>query len=66
MSGDEIYAVCGKPKNEHDSKETQDCSLELIEMGLKKYCDLCGLTKPESSVHDRCGKFGERYSLANN
>ena len=66
MSGDEICTVCGKPKNDHDLKETQDCSLELIEMGMKKYCGLCGLTKPESGVHDRCGKCGELYSLANN
>jgi hypothetical protein len=66
MSVDGICTVCGKPKNDHNLKETQDCSLELIEMGLKKYCGLCGLTKPESGVHDRCGKCGERYSLANN
>ena len=66
MSGDEICTVCGRLKNDHSLKEAQDCSLELIEMGLKKYCGLCGLTKPESGVHDRCGKCGERYSSANN
>ena len=65
MSGDEICTVCGKPKNKHTSQETLDCSLELIEMGLKRYCGLCGLTKPASGVHDVCGKCGEKYSFTN-
>lgn len=64
MSGDEICAVCGKPRKDHSSKETLDCSLELIEMGLKRYCGLCGLTKPASGTHDRCGKCGEKYSFS--
>ena len=65
MYEDEVCAVCGKAKNEHTSQETLDCSLNLIETGLKRYCGLCGLTNSASEGHDRCGKCGEKYPFIN-
>ena len=65
MFGDEICPVCSKPKNGHDSKEMLDCSKQLVEMGMMRYCGLCGLTKPEHGLHDRCSKCGEKYSFTN-
>ena len=44
ISGDEICPICGNPKSKHDSNEIQKCSEKLIEMGIMRYCGLCGLT----------------------
>ncbi|MDH3361719.1 MAG: hypothetical protein OEL56_07130 [Nitrosopumilus sp.] len=63
--GDEICPMCGKAKNHHDSDEIRKCSEKLVEMGIMRYCGLCGLTKPALGVHDRCGKCNEKYSFSN-
>ena len=65
VSGDEICPMCSKPKSQHNSKEIQKCSEKLVEMGIMRYCGMCGLTKPADGVHDRCGKCGEKYSFSN-
>ena len=65
VSDDEIYPVCSKPKSKHNLIEIYDCSNQLVEMGLMRYCGICGLTKPTDSIHDRCGKCGEKYSFTN-
>ncbi|MCV0431847.1 hypothetical protein [Nitrosopumilus sp.] len=65
VSGDEICPMCGKPKKEHNSNEIQKCSEKLVEMGIMRYCGLCGLTKPADGMHDRCEKCGEKYSFSN-
>jgi len=62
---DEICFICSKPKENHDSKELYDCSTKLIEMGMMRFCGLCGVTKPSIGVHDRCSKCGEKYSFSN-
>ena len=64
-SGDEICPMCGKAKSHHDSDEIQKCSEKLVEMGIMRYCGLCGLTKPAEGHHDRCDKCGEKYSFSN-
>lgn len=62
---DEICEICGNPKNDHDSEETQNCTKKLIEMGIMRFCGLCGVTKPAAGFHDRCEKCGEKYSFTN-
>jgi len=62
---DEICLICSKPKESHDSIESNDCSTRLIEMVMLRLCGLCGVTKPSAGVHDRCGKCGEKYSFSN-
>ena len=62
---DEICEICTKPRDNHNSKERQDCSKKLIEMGIMKFCGLCGITKPAAGLHDRCGKCGEKYAFLN-
>ena len=64
-AGDEICPMCGKPKSKHNSKEISECSKKLVEMGIMRFCGLCGLTKPAEKLHDRCGKCGEKYSFSN-
>ena len=65
ISGDEICPIYGNPKSKLNSNEIQKCSEKLIEMEIMRYCGLCGLTKPADSVHDRCGKCGEKYAFSN-
>ena len=62
---DEICQACFKSKTEHNLEQTLECSRQLIEMGVMRYCSLCGATKPAEGVHDRCGKCGEKYSFSN-
>ena len=64
-AGDEICPVCGKSKNGHDPKQMLECSKQLVEQGLMRYCGLCGLTKPTEGLHDRCSKCGEKYAFLN-
>ncbi|QMU54607.1 MAG: hypothetical protein GKS07_06785 [Nitrosopumilus sp.] len=64
-SGDEICPVCGKPKNDHDPKRMLECSKQLVEQGLMRYCGTCGLTKPSKGLHDRCSKCDEKYTFSN-
>jgi hypothetical protein len=64
-SGDEICPVCGKSKNDHDAKQMLECSKQLVEQGLMRYCGICGLTKPTEGLHDRCSKCGEKYTFSN-
>jgi len=63
---DDICPNCSKSKEKHDSKEMQDCSTKLVEMGIMRFCGLCGVTKPAEGFHDRCSKCGEKYSFSNN
>ena len=65
VTGDEICPMCGKSKNKHTSNEISKCSEKLVEMGIMRYCGLCGLTKPAEGLHDRCEKCGEKYSFSN-
>ena len=65
ISGDEICPICSKPKKEHNSKETLDCSRQLVEMGFVRRCSICGLTQPAEGIRDRCGKCGEKYEFSN-
>lgn len=65
VSGDEICPICNRPRSEHSAKEALSCSQEMMERGNMRYCSTCGLTNPESGVHDRCGKCGEKYSFVN-
>jgi len=65
VSGDEICPVYNKSKSKHNLKEISDCSKQLVEMGLMRYCGICGLTKPADSIHDRCSKCGKKYSFTN-
>ncbi len=65
ITGDEICPMCGKPKSKHDSDEIKTCSKKLVEMGIMRYCSMCGLTKPAEGLHDRCGKCNEKYSFSN-
>lgn len=65
VSGDEIYPVCSTSKSKHNLKEIPDCSKQLVEMGLMRYCGICGLTKPADNIRDRCSKCGEKYSFTN-
>lgn len=65
VSGDEICPVCSTSKSKHNLKEIPDCSKQLVEMGLMRYCGICGLTKPADSIRDRCSKCGEKYSFTN-
>ena len=62
---DEICEFCTKPRADHNSEEKQNCSRNLIEMGILRYCGLCGVSKPAKGSHDRCGKCGEKYSFIN-
>lgn len=62
---DEICQACNSPKNTHSSEETQECSKKLVEMGILRFCGICGLTKPAEGFHDRCGKCDEKYTFAN-
>jgi hypothetical protein len=55
----------GKSKNEHDPKQMLECSKQLMEQGLMRYCGTCGLTKPAKGVHDRCSKCDEKYTFSN-
>ena len=64
-SREEICPICGKPENEHDNKEKSNCSKQLVEMRMMRYCGLCGLTRPEEGLHDRCSQCGEKYSFTN-
>lgn len=62
---DEICPICGKPQNNHNSEELTRCTKKSIELGIMRYCEFCGLTKPASGMHDRCGKCDEKYPFSN-
>jgi hypothetical protein len=61
---DEICPACLKSEINHNIEERQSCSKKLVEMGIVRFCGLCGLTKPAEGF-DRCGKCGEKYSFSN-
>ena len=65
IEADEICEFCTKPRVDHNFEEKQNCSKSLIEMGIMRYCGLCGISKPAKGSHDRCGKCGEKYSFIN-
>jgi hypothetical protein len=62
---EEICPICSKSQNKHSQEQWSVCSKKLIELGIMRYCEFCGLTKPESGVHDRCSKCSEKYSFSN-
>jgi len=66
IESDDICPACFKSSNNHTPEDKQNCSNKLVEMGIMRFCGLCGLTKPSEGFHDRCGKCGEKYAFSNN
>lgn len=61
----EVCEICGKTRDNHSTEETKDCVRELVNMGIMKFCGLCGVTRPAEGVRDMCSKCGEKYAFVN-
>ncbi|MCV0412810.1 hypothetical protein [Nitrosarchaeum sp.] len=62
---DELCPMCGKSNDKHSSEEQSRCSKKAIDLGIMRYCEFCGLTKPAKGMHDRCSKCDEKYPFSN-
>mgnify|MGYP003431817999 CR=1 FL=1 len=62
---EDICLICSKTQSNHSSEQWATCSRKLIELGIMRYCEFCGLTKPARGMHDRCGKCDEKYPFSN-
>ncbi|WP_048096997.1 hypothetical protein [Candidatus Nitrosarchaeum limnium] len=65
FESDNVCLICSKEQPRHTSEQWAVCSKKLIELGIMRYCESCGLTKPAEGVHDRCEKCGEKYPFSN-
>lgn len=62
---DEICLICSNTQSKHSEEQWSFCSKKLIDLGIMRYCEFCGVTKPAKGMHDRCSKCDEKYPFSN-